>query len=334
MDCCPQTFLVLEKRALQSTNWLGLESLSGPGVGNSGRGGLELRVLPTQEQAPVTFWISISSERDQGIVPLVLGPLTISLDTRRVDDTRQVLRPISIPQRNGLSRRIMLLKETWNNVPQGRVWDSAFILIDIFSKKVTHNLYQSAPSVFAGKRILDLSAGTGLLGIFLAGLAQVELESSRGSSILSSQTGSITPLSCNSPTPPCTTVMLTDLADALGLINFNVSSNWDRIAPNINIVAKELAWGATHLAQLGVGELDIVIASDVVYEVDSFKSLLETLCGLCTPGRTTLYLGYKRRHLTEDKESHFFDGIKNKFNVVETLHDLEVQVWCLRKKVK
>ncbi|KAF9380243.1 hypothetical protein BGX21_002418, partial [Mortierella sp. AD011] len=132
LDCCllyewdgqissqspPNCSLVLEKRALQSTNWLGLENLPAPGIGSFGRGGLELRVLPTQEQTPMTFWISISSERDQGIVPLVLGPLTISSDIRRVDDTRQVLRPISVSQRNGLSPRMMLLKETWNNVPQ------------------------------------------------------------------------------------------------------------------------------------------------------------------------------------------------------------------------
>ncbi|KAF9204343.1 Methyltransferase-like protein 21A [Haplosporangium sp. Z 27] len=331
----PNCSLVLEKRALQSAHWHGLESLSGPGIGSTGRGGLEFRVAPTHEQAPMTFWISISSERDQRIVPLVFGPLTTSSDVCHMDDARQVLRPISIPRCNGQSPRTMLLKETWNNVPQGRVWDSAFVLIDIFSKKVVHNLYESAPAIFAGKRILDLSAGTGLLGIFLAGLAQVELESCNENSSSSTQTHSpLATVSADSSSLPCTTVMLTDLEDALDLINFNINSNQHRIAPSINIVAEQLVWGTANLARLDVGEFDIVIASDVVYEVESFNSLLETFCGLCTPRRTILYLGYKRRYLAEDKEYLFFERIKDEFDVIETLYELDVQIWCLRKRVE
>ncbi|KAF9436696.1 Methyltransferase-like protein 21A [Entomortierella beljakovae] len=326
----PDCNLTIEKRALQSANWLGLESLSGPGIGLSGRGGLEFRVDSTQEQTPDVFWISISSGQDHEVVPLVLGPLSISLDSYNIDDDHQVLRSIYIPRWNGQPPRTMLLKETWNNVPQGRVWDSAFVLIELFSRMVMERLNQPGLPIFAGKRILDLSAGTGLLGIFLAGLAQAELELSHTNIPLSQSSTNVA--YSLSTLPSCTTVMMTDLADALGLIEYNISSNQQRIAPSINISSKELVWGASNLASEDIGELDILVASDVVYEVESFGPLLETLCGLCTPERTILYLGYKRRHLTEDKESCFFDGINSKFYVIEKLYELDVQVWCLKKK--
>ncbi|KAI8605864.1 putative methyltransferase-domain-containing protein [Dissophora ornata] len=337
--------LRIEKRALQSTNWLGMDDLLDPGIGPSGRGGLEVCVMATQRQTPKTIWISVGSGSNQGIVPLVLGPIVLGSEVSTVEQTRQVLRPINIPQVHGMSPRIMLLKETWNNVPQGRVWDSAFVLVDMFSKAVVNGIRDSAPAMFAGKRILDLSAGTGLLGIFLAGLAQVEMESS-SQSLLSSSSCTFSPLTpvssqqrvasfsrASSPwvTSMSTTVILTDLCDALDLINQNIASNQRRIAPAVKVVAKELAWGASNLRHLGEERFDVVIASDVVYEESSFKSLLQTLHRLCAPGYTTLYLGYKRRALTRDTEALFFERVRTMFNVVQTLHEYDVHVWILKR---
>ncbi|KAF9932550.1 hypothetical protein BGZ65_004431, partial [Modicella reniformis] len=155
--------LRLDKRALQFSNWDGLDNLAGPGIGPSGRGGLEVRVVRKKLGAPATFWISISSGSNQGIVPLVLGPVRLSRKAFDLSTTMEVLRPFDIIVSHGRVPRIMLLKEVWNNVPQGRVWDSAFILKDMFLSKVMDGIHKSAPAVFAGKRILDLSAGTGLL---------------------------------------------------------------------------------------------------------------------------------------------------------------------------
>ncbi|KAI1312593.1 Methyltransferase-like protein 21A [Mortierella claussenii] len=341
-SACSQGF-ELESRALQSTNWLGLDSLSRPGIGPTGRGGLEIRVS-SKEPGMKRFWISIGAAQHEELVPLVLGPITLSSERLNVPDSKDVLRPISIPMpssRNPQNSRIMLLKETWNSVPQGRVWDSAFVLMDIFSREVTNSLNGSLPPIFAGKHILDLSAGTGLLGIFLAGLAQVELES------LYSRTTNTAPhwltpmhntasikVARNPSIIPVTTIILTDLKDALPLIRVNITSNQRRIAPDVNVFEKQLMWGASHLSHLNAGELDIVIASDVVYEADSFNSLLETLYGLCTPGRTTLYLGYKRRGLDVVRERQFFDQIEARFTVEKSLQSLGVQVWCLRRETK
>jgi len=307
--------LRLERRALQSPNWDGLDNLSGPGVGPSGRGGLEVRVVRTMTGAPATLWINIGSETDRDIVPLVLGPIRLSTKAFDLNTaTMEVLRPFNIPAVRGIHPRIMLLKEVWNNVPQGRVWDSAFVLKEIFRSEVMAGIDKSAPPLFAGKKTLDLSAGTGLLGLFIAGLAQMELEGSPP------------------PIPTATKVVLTDLEHALDLIKHNIHSNKPKIAPNIELTAKALAWGASHLVRFrGVtfDTFDTVVASDVVYEAANFDHLLETLFGLCTPGRTMLYLGYKRRALTKDSEDLFFNKISRKFKSQHSLHGLDVHVWRL-----
>ncbi|KAG0308893.1 hypothetical protein BGZ99_001049 [Dissophora globulifera] len=354
--------LRVEKRALQSANWHGLEDLSAPGIGPSGRGGLEFRVVATRQEAPTTFWISIGAERDQGIVPMVLGPGSPSdYASDTTDQMRQVVRPINIPQFGSATPRVMLLREAWNNVPQGRVWDSAFALTDMFSRAVQNGIRDATPAMFAGKRILDLSAGTGLLGVFIAGLAQTELEawSARRSlstcastsptatlattlhttlpACRSNSSSSSTPssLAVNTnvnvaPLPP-TAVILTDLEVAMDLIHYNIAFNQQRIAPNVQVLAKELRWGEVNLELLGLEPLDAVIASDVVYEEKNIGVLLQTLYTVCTPGHTTLYLGYKRRPLSMHCEAYFFERIQEMFNVVETRQELGVHVWLLKR---
>lgn len=309
-------FIRLDRRALQSPNWDGLD-ISGPGIGASGRGGLEVRVIRKKVGGvPATFWISIGSETDQDIVPLVLGPIRLSTMTFDLGTTTEALRPFDIPPVHGTESRIMLLKEVWNNVPQGRVWDSAFILKDLFLSKVLDGINNTDPAMFAGKRILDLSAGTGLLGLFVAGLAQVEQDA--------------VPPHGFRAIPASTTVVLTDLEHALDLIRHNISANRYRVAPSVNLTAKELAWGATHLERFRKDHtFNVVVASDVVYEAANFDDLLETLYGLCTPGHTTVYLGYKRRALTKDSEDMFFANVMRRFKNHLSLHDLDVQVWRL-----
>ena len=59
---------------------------------------------------------------------------------------------------------------------------------------------------------------------------------------------------------------------------------------------------------------------------------------MCTPGRTKVYLGYKRRGLTKDEETRFFGKLRNKFqvSVVQGLGNLaeegKVNVYALSRK--
>ncbi|KAG0279278.1 Methyltransferase-like protein 21D [Linnemannia exigua] len=348
--------LQVESRGLQSASWFALESQAGPGIFESGNGGLEFRVTfkngvaapwrtatiataTTATTATATnsrnvFWIRIESPHSS-IVSLAIGPYVVpssipphktwlkqrsrprSQSPRSNEEAIKVVRPFDITshQSSGEPARILLITESHNYMPQGRVWDSAFVLLEFFKNRVAEGIRRRSSPVLAGKKILDLSAGTGLLGLYLAGLAEVELQSNNSTAL----------------TPP-TSVVMTDLDDAMDLIGYNISSN-RMLAVHVDISAQRLKWKTPFRATTNLKDLDVVIASDVIYDEKAFESLLSTLVGLCSPGRTEIYLGYKRRQLSPAKELEFFSKIKNLFHVEELekepVHELGVKVYRL-----
>lgn len=375
LDSLPFT---LHIRAL-SDSWHNLEPLPCPGLGFSGRGGLEFRVTEsastvTKAKYPLVFdsdedhvscWIEIRSKTLPNIHPLVL-PIQPSMTS---EGDIHIMRPILLPKRDTdpmNTCRLLLLEENRNNVPQGRIWDSALELAKFFSAIVAKRILESQPPLLARKRTLDLSAGTGLVGLYLAGLAQMELlaEGESTSSRLirthsdSSTSSGSSPLTAlpvslpcsfastssmslirdgraSSPEDDCTTVILTDVKDALTLINTNVQANQLRVAPDITIEAKDLRWSKVNVKELNLEPLDTVVASDVIYEPEHFDSLLETLVELCTPGRTQVFIGYKPRGLDPEVEARFFQrlfGAGGEFTVTEQFQlEYDVRVFCLRR---
>ncbi|KAF9196025.1 Methyltransferase-like protein 21A [Haplosporangium sp. Z 11] len=338
----PESKLRLEKRELQSAAWHGMDTLPGLGIGPSGRGGLEICVVCSNGRkkfrGPISIEISAKGAGSMSVKPVVLGPITLSSETTETSSGCHIFRPFSLPSRDTRSScsRLMLVKELWHNVPQDHIWDSAFGLVDMFAKSVSEGIRSATAPQFAGKRILDLSAGTGVTGIFVAGLAQLELEALQHSSTspclsyASATSSSLLSSSSATPSPShprsrigsmATSVMLTDIAEAMDLIDTNIALNCCRIAPNVKVTAKELRWGKSHLNNLGMVKFDIVIASDVVYDRSSFGSLLETLSGLCTPERTTIYLGCKRRVQYRAAEDEFFQMIRKEFIVKMSTSD-------------
>lgn len=113
-----------------------------------------------------------------------------------------------------------------------------------------------------------------------------------------------------------TKVTLTDLPDALDLIQDNHQLNLGgRRDKNVHI--EQLRWGSASDAKtvLQKGKADIILASDVLYETSCFPSLVHSLVQLCTPGKTVIYLGYKRRGLKEHEERIFFDKAAERFHI-------------------
>ncbi|KAG0257640.1 Methyltransferase-like protein 21A [Mortierella polycephala] len=344
----PESKLRLEKRELQSAAWHGMDTLPGLGIGPSGRGGLEVCVVcdngKEKFRGPISIEISAKSAGTMSVKPVVLGPITLSPETIETNSGCHIFRPFLLPSRDTRSScsRLMLVKELWHNVPQDHIWDSAFGLVDMFAKSVSEGIRNTAAPQFAGKSILDLSAGTGVTGIFVAGLAQLELEALQYSStppcLSYASATSSSLISSSSVTPPrsrigsmATSVMLTDIAEAMGLIDTNIALNCSRIAPNVKVTAKELRWGKSHLNNLGMIKFDTVIASDVVYDRSSFGSLLETLNGLCIPGRTTIYMGCKRRAQYRAAEDEFFQMIRKEFIVKMSTSDHDLHILRLTK---
>ncbi|KAM9410622.1 EEF1A lysine methyltransferase 3-like isoform 2-T2 [Pholidichthys leucotaenia] len=154
-----------------------------------------------------------------------------------------------------------------------QVWDSALHLC--------HYLEQRCVAL-RGKKVIELGAGTGVLGILAARLE----------------------------------VTLTDLPLALPQLQANVSANappsgWPSAPPTI----LPLSWGKDHMTFSS--DWDLVLCTDIIYLPETYPLLVETLAHLCSNG-AMVYLSSKMRK--EHKTAGFYEEyLPSRFNV-ELLH--------------
>ncbi|CAG8571940.1 12134_t:CDS:2 [Cetraspora pellucida] len=196
----------------------------------------------------------------------------------------------------------LIIKELWDVGIPGKVWDSAFVMVKMIRDMILKDL-----KLLYGKRILDLSTGTGFVGLYLA-------------AFMASMT-SLKKIGIKRGVK--THVILTDLDHALNLIrdNYSLNNHVLGVMNSVSIEIESLKWGDTSKAKQ-LDAIDYVFASDVVYEPDLFDSLIQTLVTVCTPGRTKIFLGYKRRGLTKEEETCFFSKLQSRFRM-SLLPDLE-----------
>ncbi|XP_032501746.1 EEF1A lysine methyltransferase 3 [Phocoena sinus] len=139
------------------------------------------------------------------------------------------------------------------------VWDAALSLC---------NYFESQNVDFRGKKVIELGAGTGIVGI-LAAL----------------QGGDVT---------------ITDLPLVLEQIQGNVQAN---VPAGGGAQVRALSWGIDQ--HVFPGDYDLVLGADIVYLEPTFPLLLGTLQHLCGP-HGTIYLASKMRdeHGTESFFQH------------------------------
>ncbi|XP_077097993.1 EEF1A lysine methyltransferase 3-like [Siphateles boraxobius] len=131
------------------------------------------------------------------------------------------------------------------------VWDSALHLCQFFEKECLD---------LSGKRIIELGAGTGLVGIVAARLG-----------------GHVT---------------ITDLPLALAQMESNVECNgplWPSAAPAV----LPLSWGRDH--DSFSSDWEFVLGADIVYMPETFPLLLDTLVHLCKDGAVVFLASPMRR---------------------------------------
>ncbi|XP_062434744.1 protein N-lysine methyltransferase METTL21A [Rhea pennata] len=154
------------------------------------------------------------------------------------------------------------------------VWDAAVVLC----------AYLEAGSVDLRERtVIELGAGTGLLGIVAALLGA--------------------------------RVTVTDRAAALALLESNVRAN---LPPELQprAAVKELTWGKD-LGGFPAGAFDLILGSDIVYLEDTFADLLRTLEHLCA-AHTVVLLSCRIRY---ERDLSFLEMLRGRFSVQEVHYD-------------
>lgn len=159
------------------------------------------------------------------------------------------------------------------------VWDAAVVL----------SMYLELGRVeFKGKSVIELGAGTGLVGIVAALLGA--------------------------------RVTITDRQPALDSLSTNVKSNLPPAVLELATVS-ELTWGE-HLDRYPSGGFDLVLGADIVYLEDTFIPLLNTMEYLCSD-RTIVLLSCKIRY---ERDNAFLNMLKQRFWVEEVYYDKEKDI--------
>mmetsp|Transcript_41824 Transcript_41824/g.131888 ORF Transcript_41824/g.131888 Transcript_41824/m.131888 type:complete len:394 (+) Transcript_41824:98-1279(+) len=145
----------------------------------------------------------------------------------------------------------------------GVVWDAAYCLVDLIS--------QLGMESFRGRRVLELGAGCGFVGLAAASLGAI--------------------------------VTLTDRSDHLE----NLSKNADLNTSMENVVdVAALDWDDREAARRFSEPFDWILASDVVYEQDSHSSLRDLLHSL-VGHETIVLISYESR---TEKHDAFFTSLE------------------------
>ena len=159
------------------------------------------------------------------------------------------------------------------------VWDASLVL----TKFMDLHPAQYGRAKVSGKRVLELGAGCGLAGIYLATLGA--------------------------------SVILTDLAPILGLLQKNVNTNMGGLDANLrgDTLVTEFDWCHRPIPEgLVPGSFDMIIAADCVYSsalVEPFARSIEELAG----PNTTILVATERRDL--DTHALFRESLLEGFQI-------------------
>lgn len=176
-----------------------------------------------------------------------------------------------------------------------------------------------------GKEVIELGAGTGLVGIVAALLG--ECQSTQGPHRPLSLP--LPPAHCDlpPPSPPGARTTITDRKPALDFLSANVKANVPSDSQGSALVS-ELSWGEA-LERYPAAGFDLVLGADIVYLEDTFEPLLRTLEHLCSDS-TLVLLACRLRY---ERDTNFLELLRRRFSVEEVHYDPErdIHVYKSRK---
>ncbi|NWT53102.1 MT21A methyltransferase, partial [Erythrocercus mccallii] len=188
------------------------------------------------------------------------------------------------------ARRTIRLQQDWRRLGVAAVvWDAAVVLCAYLEMEGID---------LRDRSVIELGAGTGLLGIVVTLLGSKEPAGVRA--LYST---------C------CAHVTITDRAAALEFLESNVQAN---LPPELRprAVVKELTWGKD-LDNFPSGAFDFILGADIVYLEETFVELLQTLEHLCSE-RTVILLSCRIRY---ERDLKFLKMLRERFSVSEVHYD-------------
>ncbi|XP_063697425.1 protein N-lysine methyltransferase METTL21D [Culicoides brevitarsis] len=140
------------------------------------------------------------------------------------------------------------------------VWDASIVL----ARYLIHRC-NSSPKYLKGKNILELGSGLGLCGMTACCLG-------------------------------AKSVLLTDLDEAIPLLQVNVDKNKEKFDKSTKVEVKALKWSTEDAAKLIENEIfDVILVSDCIYYEESIEPLIETLVTLLKEKETKVLLAQELR---------------------------------------
>jgi hypothetical protein len=174
------------------------------------------------------------------------------------------------------------------NVAGNVVWDAALCLINYLDHNISEQYHYLSSLTFiqidqsinselltlfadliTARRVIELGAGTGAVGIAAAALG-------------------------------ASSITLTDLDHLQGLITANIARN----NLSARASAATLCWGQPISSQFPTPPFDTILASDVIYEQECIDPLISTLRALSGPC-TLIFLSYEHRPKLPFPEDRF-----------------------------
>ncbi|XP_072834290.2 protein N-lysine methyltransferase METTL21A isoform X2 [Pogona vitticeps] len=181
-------------------------------------------------------------------------------------------------------------------VLRARVFPSIFLNL-AYPAVVLCTFLETGGIDLQGRSVIELGAGTGLLGIVAVLLGAH--------------------------------VTITDRKAALTLLELNVQANLPDDL-QLRAMVKELTWGQD-LVSFSPGGYDFILGADIVYLEETFTDLLQTLDYLCSE-QTVILLSCRLRY---ERDQKFLMMMKGLFSVQEVFYnpDNDVHIFKAQRKV-
>ena len=202
------------------------------------------------------------------------------------DTNRHILHELHDPRRVfSIGGHDIEIEQTFSsNGVAGCVWQSAVVLAQYFAANT---------DLVKDKNVLELGAGTGLLGIACHHF---------GGNVIS-----------------------TDHEDAISSTEMNFKLNEIPLKH-----CRSLNWGSdigTFLEESASSPPDVVLGADIVYIKDTFDLLMKTLIDISSLKQCPIYLACKIRY---EKDENFIKKAENFFKVEDLDHEIDLNIKIYR----